>query len=308
MHGRPLVNPFPKARGAERASQRPPQPDAAVPAAVSASGVSAEGAQAGPAEHPGPGVQRPLRGLGLQQGSGLGRVLHVHRRPRLRTARRLPGPRGARGAGDQCGPQGQPGAATAAGLDRRVRVVAALPAGDAGPGPERAEGGIVVDVAPSVPAADLRRHPDGLQQGQHRAGRELDTARSAAFRREEDGPRPGPDPGRRRSGSSGTPTSPPPRSTPRRLPTRSLPMSWPTTSGSGRSGPSLPHRRRPATDPRCWRRCSAPRPPTEEPDDRRSAPASRSPRPAPPRRDSRPDGSRGHPSGAGGRPVKAGKR
>ena len=32
-----------------------------------------------------------------------------------------------------------------------------------------------------------------------------------------------------------------------------------------RSGPSLPHRRRPATDPRCWRRCSAPRPPTEDP-------------------------------------------
>ncbi len=54
----------------------------------------------------------------------------------------------------------------------------------------------MVDFAPSVPAADIRRRPDGLQQGQHRAGHELDTARSAAFRREEDGPRPGPDPGR----------------------------------------------------------------------------------------------------------------
>ena len=63
----------------------------------------------------------------------------------------------------------------------------------------------VVDFAPSVPAADIRRHPDGLQQGQHRAGRELDTARSAAFRREEDGPRPGPDPGRRPVGPRARP-------------------------------------------------------------------------------------------------------
>ena len=99
MHGRPLVNPFPKAKGADRrTSQRPPQSDAAVPAAVPAGAVPAEGAQAGPAEHPGSGVQRAVRGAGLQQGSGLDRVLHVHRRPRLGTAGRLPRPRGAPGS------------------------------------------------------------------------------------------------------------------------------------------------------------------------------------------------------------------
>jgi site-specific recombinase XerD len=43
-------------------------------------------------------------------------------------------------------------------------------------------------------------------------------------------------------------------------PMRSSPASWPTTNGSARSGPSLPHRRHPATAPRCWRHCSAPRP------------------------------------------------
>jgi hypothetical protein len=42
-------------------------------------GVSAEGAQASPAEHLGSGVQRPVRGAGLQQGPGADRVLHLHR-------------------------------------------------------------------------------------------------------------------------------------------------------------------------------------------------------------------------------------
>ena len=88
MHGRPLVNPFPKARGVDEAAQRPPQSDAAVPAAIAAGGVSAEGAEASPAEHPRPGVQRPVRGAGLQPGPGADRVLHLHRRPRLGAAGR----------------------------------------------------------------------------------------------------------------------------------------------------------------------------------------------------------------------------
>ncbi|WP_285560106.1 site-specific integrase [Actinoplanes regularis] len=49
-----------------RPSQRPPQSDAAVPAPVAASDVPAQGTQAGAAEHPRSGVQRPVRGLVLQ--------------------------------------------------------------------------------------------------------------------------------------------------------------------------------------------------------------------------------------------------
>jgi integrase len=61
-------------------------------------------------------------------------------------------------------------------------------------GPDEA---LLVDAAPYVPAADLRRDPDGVQQGQRRTRRELDPARPAAQRSEADGPRPGPDLGRR---------------------------------------------------------------------------------------------------------------
>ena len=56
--------------------------------------------------------------------------------------------------------------------------------------PQGPDGAVVVDAAPAVPAADLRRGADGLQPGQRRARRELDTARPAALRGQEDGPRP----------------------------------------------------------------------------------------------------------------------
>ena len=66
------------------------------------------------------------------------------------------------GADDRRGPQGQPGSAASARLNGRVRVAAPLSAGDAGPGPQRAGRA----VAPSVPAAGLRRGPDGVHPGQ----------------------------------------------------------------------------------------------------------------------------------------------
>ena len=50
--------------------QCPPQSDAAVPAAVAAGAVPAEGTQAGAAEHPGRGVQRAVRRAGLATGTG----------------------------------------------------------------------------------------------------------------------------------------------------------------------------------------------------------------------------------------------
>jgi len=54
---------------------------------------------------------------GLQPGSGAGRVLHLTGAAPRELLGCLPGPRGARGAGDRCGPQGQPGIAAVASLD-----------------------------------------------------------------------------------------------------------------------------------------------------------------------------------------------
>ena len=76
---------------------RAPQPDGAAPQRADRA-VSAEGAQPGPAQRPGRGVQRDLRAAALASGPGAGRLLRLHRGAGLGAAvdhpgRGRPGPR-----------------------------------------------------------------------------------------------------------------------------------------------------------------------------------------------------------------------
>jgi hypothetical protein len=94
-----------------------------------------------------------------------GGLLRLHRRPRLRAAVGHPGRRGPGTAADRRSPQGQPAPPGAAGVHRRVRVVAALPAGAGRRHPTRAAAAAVVDAAPPAPAAFLPRGASHVRAG-----------------------------------------------------------------------------------------------------------------------------------------------
>ena len=81
--------------------------------------------------------------------------------------------------------------AAAPGVDRRVRLVAALPGGDGRADPARAPAAVVVDAAASGPAADLSRGAPHVRAGQRPGGHRGDAALVAAHRRLPDGRGPG---------------------------------------------------------------------------------------------------------------------
>ena len=92
-------------------------------------------------------------------------------------------------AADHGDPQGNAGAAAAAGFHGRVRVAAALPGGDGWPDPGGAAAAAVVDAAPPVPAAVLSRRAPHVRAGHDQAGASatLHSLRhTAAYRMAED--------------------------------------------------------------------------------------------------------------------------
>ena len=177
MHGRPLVNPFPQAKGAEEgqlnAHHNPMQPFRR-PARRAA--YQPKEPKPAPRSIPDQAFSDLFAGLACNRDRALIAFYISTGARACRAAGRSPGTGRPGGADDRRGPQGQPGSAAPARLDGRVRLAAPLPAGDAGPGSERAGRAGVVDAAPPVPAADLRRGPDGVHPGQPVARRELDVA------------------------------------------------------------------------------------------------------------------------------------
>ena len=123
----PIVNPFPldRSRRGRRANahHNPMEPYRDERAGLYRPKVPSPD----PAQRPGRGVQRDLRPAALAPGPGAGRVLRLDRGAGLGAAVGHPGRRRPGPAVDHRGPQGHPGGAGAAGLDRRVRVAAPLP-------------------------------------------------------------------------------------------------------------------------------------------------------------------------------------
>jgi hypothetical protein len=142
----------------------PPQPDGAPPQPARRA-LPADSAHPDPPQHPRRGVQRAVRQAAVAPRPGAGGLLRLHRRPRLRAAVGHPGRRGPGTAADRRSPQGQPAPPGAAGVHRRVRVVAALPAGAGRRHPTRAAAAAVVDAAPPAPAAFLPRGASHVRAG-----------------------------------------------------------------------------------------------------------------------------------------------
>ena len=176
--------------------------------------------------------------------------------------------RGARGPGGRWSARAA-GAATVARLGGRVRVAPALPAGDSGPGPEGAREALWWTLRrPFRPLTyDATRMVFNQANAALGANWTLHDLRHSAAKRMVR------DPDLTLADVQwvpGTPTSPPRRST------ASTPdeviahvLAHHERQRTERGQPPAPPRL--ATGPRCWRRCSAPRPPTERPDDRRAA-------------------------------------
>jgi hypothetical protein len=110
---------------------------------------------------------------------------------RYRVADRSSGPGESRRPAHRSDPQGERGAAVAAGLIGRVRLAPALSAGPLAQGRcSRPHHAVVTDAPPPVPAAHLPRRPRHVCPRPGVAGLELDAARPASYRGLANGPRP----------------------------------------------------------------------------------------------------------------------
>ena len=153
---------------------RAPEPHGAPPQRAHGP-LPADGPRPDPPQRPRHRVQRDLRPARIAPGPGAGRLLRLHRGPGLRAVVGHPGWRGPRAPAHQRGPQGQPSHSGTPRVHRRLRVVAALPAGDGRSDPARTPPALVVDASWAGSSAHLPRRPSDVRAGQH-PGRHRDHA------------------------------------------------------------------------------------------------------------------------------------
>jgi hypothetical protein len=157
MHGRPLINPFPQAKGIDdgslNAHHNPMQPFRQPPRRAA---YQPKEPKPAPRSIPDQAFNELFAGLTSNRDRALiAFYISTGARAAELLARRRSGAARPRRPDDRRGPQGQPRTAAPACLGGCVCLAAALPAGDAEPDPARAIRTSVVDAATAVPAADL---------------------------------------------------------------------------------------------------------------------------------------------------------